>query len=155
MNDGFDLSEINAFIERLDAIDTEKACKEMMNEVGKLYLSAVVKKTPVGEYKNNMAEYSKTGGTLRRGWHTDGVRKQGDDYVVEIINSAKNNKGMPYGLYVEEGHRQNVGQFVPAIGKRLVRPAVAGQHFVRTACEQAEPKVLPAVQKVVRKYLKG
>ena len=147
MNDGFDLSEINAFIERLDAIDTEKACKEMMNEVGKLYLSAVVKKTPVGEYKNNRAEYSKTGGTLRRGWHTDGVRKQGDDYVVEIINSAKNNKGMPYGLYVEEGHR------LMRNGRQI--GAVAGQHFVRTACEQAEPKVLPAVQKVVRKYLKG
>ena len=151
MNDGFDLREINAFLEKLDAIDTEKACKELMNEVGKLYLSAVVKKTPASKKtKSNV-----TSGTLRRSWHTDGVRKIGDDYVVEIINSAKNNKGMPYGLYVEEGHRQNVGQFVPAIGKRLVRPAVEGKHFVRTACEQSEPKVLLVLQKVVRKYLKG
>lgn len=143
MNDGFDLREINAFLERLDAIDTEKACKEMMNEVGKLYLSAVVKKTPASKKtKSNV-----TSGTLRRSWHTDGVRKIGDDYVVEIINSAKNNKGMPYGLYVEEGHR------LMRNGRQI--GAVAGQHFVRTACEQAEPKVLPAVQKVVRKYLKG
>ena len=143
MNDGFDLSEINAFIERLDTIDTEKACKEMMNEVGKLYLSAVVKKTPASKKtKSNV-----TSGTLRRSWHTDGVRKIGDDYVVEIINSAKNNKGMPYGLYVEEGHR------LMRNGRQI--GAVEGKHFVRTACEQSEPKVLPVVQKVVRKYLKG
>lgn len=36
-----------------------------------------------------------------------------------------------YAPHVEYGHRQNPGQFVPAIGKRLKARYVEGQHFLR------------------------
>ena len=36
-----------------------------------------------------------------------------------------------YAPHVEYGHRQNVGQFVPKLGKRLVAPYVAGQLFLK------------------------
>ena len=39
--------------------------------------------------------------------------------------------------HVEYGHRQNVGQFVPALGKRLKAPYVPGQHFFRPCVERA------------------
>lgn len=37
-----------------------------------------------------------------------------------------------YAPHVEFGHRQQVGRFVPAIGKRLVKPYVPGQYFLKT-----------------------
>lgn len=38
-----------------------------------------------------------------------------------------------YAAYVEMGHRQNVGQFVPKLGKRLVAPEVKPQPFIKPA----------------------
>ena len=40
-----------------------------------------------------------------------------------------------YGKYVELGHRQDPGRYVPAIGKRLVADHVAPQPFLRPAVE--------------------
>lgn len=40
-----------------------------------------------------------------------------------------------YAPYVELGHAQEVGRFVPAIGKRLKSPYVAGTPFLRPAIE--------------------
>ena len=36
-----------------------------------------------------------------------------------------------YAPYVENGHRQEVGRYVPAIGKRLVNGFVEGRHMLR------------------------
>ena len=35
-----------------------------------------------------------------------------------------------YAVYVHEGHKQKVGRYVPAIGKRLVKPFVKGRPFI-------------------------
>lgn len=40
-----------------------------------------------------------------------------------------------YAPYVELGHAQEVGRYVPAIGKRLKQPFVAGKEFLRPAME--------------------
>ena len=40
-----------------------------------------------------------------------------------------------YAPYVELGHSQEVGRFVPAIGKRLKNPIVPAQPFLRPAIE--------------------
>lgn len=37
-----------------------------------------------------------------------------------------------YAPHVEFGHRQEVGRFVPAIKRRLVKPYVPGQYFLKT-----------------------
>lgn len=91
------------------------------------------------------------GGTLRRGW-TNGqdqsasayvqslkVHHYGNTYVVEVVNPVK------YASYVEYGHRQQPGRFVPAIGKRLKSGWVEGK-FMLTISEDeiraSAPKVL-------------
>lgn len=38
-----------------------------------------------------------------------------------------------YAPYVEMGHRQNVGQYVPKLGKRLVAPFVRAKPYLRPA----------------------
>lgn len=41
-----------------------------------------------------------------------------------------------YAPYVEFGHHQEPGRFVPAIGKRLVRDFVPGKPFIAPALEE-------------------
>jgi len=53
-------------------------------------------------------------------------QREGDD--TELIGSD-----VEYAPYVELGHHQEVGRYVPAIGKRLVRPFVPGKPYLAPA----------------------
>ena len=55
-------------------------------------------------------------------------KREGDD--TELIGSPTE-----YAPYVEFGHHQEVGRYVPAIGKRLVRDYVPGKPYLRPALE--------------------
>ncbi|MCI8876473.1 MAG: HK97 gp10 family phage protein [Lachnospiraceae bacterium] len=106
------------------------------------------------------------GGTLRRGWTTQAsfggqggnpgraydfsnivVHHYGENYVVDIVNPVE------YASYVEYGHRQTPGRYVPEIGKRLKAGWVKG-HFMLTISEKeirrSAPKVL---ERKFKKYL--
>lgn len=52
------------------------------------------------------------------------------DSKTEIVGSA-----VKYAPYVELGHHQQPGRFVPAIKKRLVRKFVPGKPYLRPAVE--------------------
>ena len=43
---------------------------------------------------------------------------------------------MEYASYVERGHRQTPGRYVPAIGKRLKASWVPGQWFMQRSLNQ-------------------
>lgn len=51
---------------------------------------------------------------------------------------------MEYASYVEFGHRQTPGRYVPAIGKRLKASWVDGQYFL-TISEEELQTIAPAV----------
>lgn len=102
------------------------------------------------------------GGTLRRGWiaktqaeaeNSTGrpsakqasdyakslpIEKSGDYYIVRVINPVE------YASYVEFGHRQTPGRFVPQIGKRLKSGWANGKYFL-TLSEDDLERVAPAV----------
>ena len=44
-----------------------------------------------------------------------------------------------YAPHVEYGHRQNVGRYVPKLGKRLKAPYVEGRHFLAQEVHRAQP----------------
>jgi len=46
-----------------------------------------------------------------------------------------------YAVPLHEGHRQQVGRYVKAIGKRLVSPYVQGNPFLRRAVDMSEGKI--------------
>ena len=79
----------------------------------------------------------RVGGELRKHWIDDNknlsVRRVGDDYVAKVVNNSE------YALYVEEGHKQNVGQKFPVYIDGQLRMVqhkkayVPGQHFLRKA----------------------
>lgn len=84
---------------------------------------------------------------MKQSWHVDDLGYTGNDYRARVFNSAVGEKGAPYPIYVEYGHRQEVGRFVPAIGKRLVRPWVKGQFMLtnsRVEMQDRVPKIIAA-----------
>lgn len=81
-------------LERLKAEDIEAFCRAAAKELAARLLSKVIKRTPVGRYKDG-----RTGGTLRRNWTVSGVDKGGNTYQVDVINNTL------YAAYVEYGHR--------------------------------------------------
>ena len=114
-------------------------------------------------------EVVRQGGTLRRGWTSQteeeaetgssknakewanslNVNKVGDVYQVEVVNPVH------YASYVEYGHRQEPGRFVPAIGKRLVNSWVDGA-FMLTLSEKDLEEIAPKIIEMkIAKFLEG
>ena len=141
------LRELQERLQKLQSIDLNKFCEEASKELA----------ARVGDYPK---ETGKEGGTLRRGW-TAGketapgayakslpVEKSGNYYIIRVINPVE------YASYVEFGHRQTPGRFVPAIGKRLKSGWVNGQYFL-TLSEDDLERIAPAVlQKRLDKLLR-
>ena len=66
------------------------------------------------------------------------VKHTGNIYTIEIVNPVE------YASYVEFGHRQESGRFVPAIGKRLKEGWVEGK-FMLTISEQEIERDAPKI----------
>ena len=72
-------------------------------------------------------------------------------HALENENTVCIGTDVVYAKYVEFGHHQTPGRYVPAIGKRLVKDYVAPQPFLKPAVENhvAEYKA------IAETYLKG
>lgn len=162
------LKELEQRIDKLEHVDRDRLCREAAAELAMRLLRAVKKRTPVGvvpqdiynhkedtvmvtgksgrqyefltkeaaAYQRYWAGY--TGGTLRRAWTVLPIEKQGDTYVATIVNNTE------YASYVEYGHRQKRGRYVPALGKSLSANWVEGR-LMLTISEQQLEKALPGV----------
>lgn len=120
----------------------ESCAKELATRL----LAKVIKRTPVGQYPEGSG---KTGGTLRRGWTAgqDGkassfaeslkVTKQGNDYVIEVINPVE------YASYVEFGHRT-----------RDHKGWVEGKFFLTISEDEIRRSAPQVLQRKLEKFLK-
>ena len=88
-------------------------------------------------------------GDLRRSWELTGPDKKGLKFEMDLANPLE------YVEFVEYGHRQEPGRFVPAIGKRLVADYVPGSYMLRDGTRGLEETLKPAVQKEVRKAIES
>lgn len=168
----FDISGLKELQKKLLKLQAskEKFFEECVKALAADLLKRVIKRTPVGYYgitqqriarkdsKNHKkgdvyyvkkgSEDGKNGGTLRRGWRAD-IHKSGSNYIAVISNPV------PYAIYVEYGHRQTPGRYVPALGKRLVRSWVPGK-FMLTISEQELQEIAPQIlQKKFEEFLGG
>lgn len=145
-----DTAELKRFqdkLKNLDAIQTDKFFKDACKGLGGRYLALVIPATP-----------AKTG-FLRRGW-TGGTDQNsttyaeslpadrvGFGYTIQITNTAE------YASYVENGHRQTPGRYVPAIGKKLKASWVNGKFFQKNS-ETALAGIAPGfLQALLDAYL--
>lgn len=158
--------------------------RQATKELAARLLRKVIKRTPVGVPPSGISkkikeEYWKgySGGTLRRGWTAkteaeakNGSGKSGDvlaylegvavikegssasygsSYHIVLINPVK------YASYVEYGHRQTPGRFVPAIGKKLKKPFVEGKFMLRISEEELQKQAPAILQRRLTKFLRG
>ncbi len=80
-----------------------------------------------------------TGGNLRRSWYASNIYSYENIKCINVYNTAS------YARYVEYGHTQTPGRFVPAIGKRLKASWVTGRFMLTrstTEIENIKEKVL-------------
>ncbi len=141
----------------LSGAELEKFIESCSKELAARLLAKVIKMTPVGQYPS---ESGKKGGTLRRGWtgeksqsateYANGLKvtRSGGAYVIEIVNPVE------YASYVEYGHRQTPGRFVPAIGKRLVQGWVEGQFMLTISEDEIRNDAPRVLQNKLNKKLK-
>jgi hypothetical protein len=145
--------------EALDGNKVDELMEDLMRDAAATLLELVIPLTPTGEKADfnqviagasgkelekkaaayNAAWGGYVGGTLKRGWtagedkdpeafaQTLPVEKGGTVYSITVTNEDEK------ASYVEEGHRQTPGRYVPAIGRSLVRSATLGKHFLEKA----------------------
>ena len=132
------------------------------NYLAMMLLANVKERTPVGQgsFKYE-GKYTKgkhkgqpkltrigQGGVLRRAWLITGITKAGDVWTTNVQNNIE------YASYVEFGHRQTKGRFVPVLGKRLVNSWVEGRHMLRDSVALVRDVTNDVVQRRLNDYLK-
>ena len=129
----------------------DKAIDDSLSELGGRLLNKVIRKTPVGksikEKIDTKIQTVYTGGNLRRSWYISKLIKTDDKRFITLYNVAR------YAVYVEYGHRQTPGRFVPVIGKKLKASWVKGRFMMTNSVTEIN-KIRQAVfNKNLAKYM--
>lgn len=163
-----DTREWTEFSEKLRALSQKQATIFMnsaVKECANWLLSLVVPRTPAGKVN---------GGTLRRGWLNNtanqaargsGTEFSGSDFSnrAGAFNVERGKRGgysititnpVYYASYVEYGHRQTPGRYVPAIGKRLVASWVEGQHFLKISEDELREIAPELLEEMLNDFLR-
>lgn len=154
-----ELEKLRDNLEKLQKVDMEAFCSDMSKELAARLLRRVKKRTPVGDYevityttkdgRTYTFNEGKHGGTLRNNWKINKVvTKKGNVYEIEIVNPTE------YASYVEYGHRQQVGRFVPQIGKRLKSGWVEGKFMLKISEEEVQALAPKLLEKRLNEKLK-
>ncbi len=160
-----ELKKLDERLQQLSEVDMDQLCRQAANQVAQILLNKVKKRTPVGvkpkfdepktvkvqdsSGKKNtfltrsgaiLDQYwsSYRGGSLRDAWTILPVEKHGDVYEITVVNN------LDYASYVEYGHRQTPGRYVPALGKTLKASWVKGR-FMLTISEQEVKTLAPSI----------
>lgn len=160
------LDELQKKLKKLEEHSDEFMGACIKELAARLY-AMVVKETPVGDYdiyvevtakrdsKNHKKgdtymkakSTGKMGGTLRRGWMVGPIIKEGNTIKVEIFNPVE------YASYVEYGHRQEPGRYVPALGKQLKQGWVFGKFMLHNSKEELDKITPRVIENKLRKYM--
>ena len=173
----FDYKELVKYQKQLDKLSKESGkliefFSLCAKELAARLLALVIPRTPVGQNvtyidANGKRKVMKNGGTLRRGWTAKteqeaesgntmsakayaeslNIEKKGKIYSIEIVNPVH------YASYVENGHRQEVGRYVPAIGKRLVNSWVEGKFMLEISEKELEGMTQAILEKKLQRFL--
>ena len=83
-------------------------------------------------------------GALRRSLTYGDIKRIGETYNM-IIGSS-----LSYFDYVENGHYQEVGRYVPAIGKKLKKGFVQGKHMISQSVEIYQEEINKNIMRRIR-----
>lgn len=174
----FDFKQLEKLQKQVEQLERgqDEFNQECIRELAARLLRKVVKRTPVGRapkldgaktvkikgsdgkmktfLSKNGAILQKywagyQGGTLRRSWTIGEIRKVGGNYQIEVINPTE------YASYVEYGHRQKQGRYVPALGKRLKSGWVPGTFMLTISERELQDQAPKIIGKKLEQHLKG
>ncbi|MBM6986255.1 MAG: HK97 gp10 family phage protein [Acidaminococcaceae bacterium] len=136
-----DLSGLDEWQEKLEKAagpaGVEAGCRTAVGRMAAVYLDEAKKNTPVSGKiiriidKRHNRVYTSNTEHMRRSWGAGRIVKLRRAFSVRVFNSAS------YASYVNDGHRQHAGRFVPVLGKRLKKSYVEGLYMA----EKAEHKL--------------
>lgn len=130
------LQQVQKRLGQLQKTDFDHFCTQMAKELAARLLARTIKRTPVDT------------GTLRRGWTATPLQKYGMEYRIDLINPTE------YAIYVEYGHRQTPGRYVPQIGKRLKKGWVPGKFMLTISVQEVERQMPALIEKKLYAKLK-
>lgn len=134
-----DVREIEQLKEKLkqfENFDKKAVMVRTIQEIAKELVKTVKTKTPVDT------------GKLKDSWEISVVRDHGDYVEVYVYNNTD------YASHVEYGHKQEVGRYVHAIRRHLVRPYVEGRFFLKKSVEIVDDKTPAIIKRELEKALK-
>lgn len=153
-----ELEKLRDEMKKFQKVDIDKLCRDTAKELAARLLRRVKQKTNVGQYEimvykkkdGTVLTYNegKEGGDLRKAWTIGEVSYSGKTYVIDVINPE------PYAMYYEYGHRQEVGRFVPQIGKRLKKGWVPGKFPLRKSVKEIQKIAPKLIEKKIYEKLK-
>ena len=80
-------------------------------------------------------------------WTIGEIRKEGGLYTIEVINAVE------YASYVEYGHRQEPGRYVPALGKRLKNGWAKGKFIMTMSAQELERAAPEILEQKMKRFL--
>jgi bacteriophage protein of unknown function (DUF646) len=94
------------------------------DDLAQHYLAEAIANTPVGAIAISPdGKYRSESEHMRRSWEAERI----NDSTIKVLNTAS------YASYVNDGHRQRPGRFIPVLGKRLTKTFVKGLHMQEKA----------------------
>ncbi len=144
------LQQLNHRLEQLMDADLDTFMRNASKDLAKRLLSKTVKRTPV------------VYGTLRDAWAIMPVGHRGSHYTVVLINN------LVYASYVEYGHRQQPGRFIPGHwesdrfvydpdaegGMVLKQSWVKGRYMLTISTQELEQKAPAILEKKLYDFMK-
>ena len=130
-----ELKELKKRLDNLQKGGLDAFCVLCIKDMAARLLGKAKKNTPV------------VTGTLRRGWAATRPSKQGGTHQIDVINP------LMYASYVEYGHRQTPGRFVPAIGKRLKLSWVRGRFMLTRSTAELDSQAQKIIDKKLDQYM--
>lgn len=137
-----DLSGFEELLRRTQELQNNVSSlnEEITDNLAQHYLAEAIANTPVGALAISPdGKYRSKSEHMRRSWEAERI----NDTTVKVQNSAS------YASYVNDGHRQRPGRFVPVLGKRLTKSFVKGLHMQ----EKAEAATRRASDKIIKNAL--
>ena len=114
--------------------------KMITDDLAQHYLAEAIANTPVGQLQISPdGKYRSDSEHIRRSWEAERI----NDTTVKVQNTVS------YASYVNDGHRQRPGRFIPVLGKRLTKSFVKGLHMQ----EKAEAATRRASEKIMKNAL--
>lgn len=122
-------------IKQIVDVDLDDFNENMVKELAARTLTKVVKRTPVISRR------------LRNSWQVGNVGKFNNFYVIEVFNSAE------YAPYVEYGHMQIPGRYVPAINRKLKKSWVEGRFMLTISENEMKQNAQGIIERELTKFL--